>query len=294
MFRGTVVVLAAFALLSPAVAVAAAAPDELSTSDRLDARRFVTAGPRAYEVGTEAGRYPASGFHTRGEMGGILAPPIKLLDGIWFGVDGSWLPAAEKFTSGPGHVRMTVPVRAGLTVERTDFIPGDARGALIGLRFAASGAEQTFDLAVQAHSELMSAYPWGETKADGSPFTQLQVNLPDSAAASDDGNALLFTDSGTPPGMAAHDWAAAVGANVAASAVQAGAPGSGFRGPQDAAPVICPPSGPDPENKQTTDCDDTAYGKGAGEQLTYHVTVPAGGERTIWFGVGGSQSGSAG
>src|SRR4051794_24401271 len=43
MFRATVVVLAALALLSPSVAKAA---DELSTSDQLDARRFVTAGPR--------------------------------------------------------------------------------------------------------------------------------------------------------------------------------------------------------------------------------------------------------
>jgi len=54
----------------------------------------------------------------------------------------------------------------------------------------------------------------GETTAGGQPFSQLQVNLPDTAAASDDGNALLFTDAGTPPGMPAHDWAAAVGANV--------------------------------------------------------------------------------
>ena len=59
MFRVTVIVAAAFALLSPSVALAA---DELSTTDRLDARRFVTAGPRAYEVGTEAGRYSAAGF----------------------------------------------------------------------------------------------------------------------------------------------------------------------------------------------------------------------------------------
>jgi hypothetical protein len=290
MFRVTVIVAAAFALLTPSVALAA---DELSTTDRLDARRFVTAGPRAYEVGTEAGRYPAAGFHTRGEMGGFWSPPIKLLDGIWFGVDGAWLPNAERFTSGHGYVKMAVPVRPGLTVERTDFVPGESRGALIGLRFAASGAEQTFDLAVQAHSELMSSYPWGETKADGEPFTQLQVNLPDSAAASDDGNALLFTDAGTPPRMEAHDWAAAVGANVSATAVQAGAPGSGFRGPQEP-PVICPPSGPNPENKQTADCDDTEYGNGALGQLTYHVTVPAGGEQTLWFGVAGSQSGAAG
>src|SRR3954449_2629091 len=287
MFRVTVIVAAAFALLTPSVAMAA---DELSTSDQLAARRFVAAGPRAYEVGTEAGTYPASGFHTRGEMGGFLSPPIKLLDGMWFAVDGTWLTPGT-FTSGHGYVKMAGTVRPGLTVERTDFVPGESRGALVGLRFAATGAEQTFDLAVQAHSELMGSYPWGETKADGNDFTQLQVNLPDSAAASGAGNPLLFTDSGTPPGMAPHDWAAAVGATVAATAAQAGAPGSGFRGPQDPA-TICTPSGPT-QPKQEKDCDDTAYGKGAGGQLTYHLTVPAGGEQTIWLGVAGSQSGAA-
>jgi hypothetical protein len=122
MFRAWVVVLAAFALLAPAVA-AAAAPDELSTTDRLDARRFVTAGPRAYDIGTEGGRYPAMGFHTRGEMGGIWSPPVKLLDGIWFGVDGAWIGPATRFTSGQGSVRMALPGTPGLSVERTDFVP---------------------------------------------------------------------------------------------------------------------------------------------------------------------------
>src|SRR3954449_9344673 len=110
MFRATVVVLAALALLSASVAKAA---DELSTSDQLDARRFVTAGPRAYDVGTEAGRDPAMGVPTRrrwaggggrarsgrwasppgGGGGGVGSPPLKLLDGIWFGVDGAFAAA---------------------------------------------------------------------------------------------------------------------------------------------------------------------------------------------------------
>ncbi|CAN5687873.1 hypothetical protein BH24ACT22_BH24ACT22_20220 [soil metagenome] len=59
----------------------------LSTKDRLDERRYVVTGSRAYTVGTQAGRFPAMGFHTRGEMAGVWAPPIKLLDGIWFGID---------------------------------------------------------------------------------------------------------------------------------------------------------------------------------------------------------------
>jgi hypothetical protein len=65
------------ALLLVCAPGAAAAP-ELSTSDRLDARRYAAVRTRAYSVGTEDGRWPAMGFHTRGEMGGIWAPPLKL------------------------------------------------------------------------------------------------------------------------------------------------------------------------------------------------------------------------
>jgi hypothetical protein len=91
-----------FALVLLAFAMPAAAqtpPEEsptLSVSDRLDDRRYVTTGTRGYVVGTEAGRFPAMGFHTRGEMGGIWSPPIKLLDGIWFGIE---VPTAGRRSS---------------------------------------------------------------------------------------------------------------------------------------------------------------------------------------------------
>src|SRR5512144_1828875 len=87
-----VTTVAAFPAVTAAVpapqrpARAAAPPDgtaigpTVSVTDRLDERRFVAAGARAYELGSAAGRYPAMGFHTRGEMGGIWTPPIKLLD----------------------------------------------------------------------------------------------------------------------------------------------------------------------------------------------------------------------
>jgi hypothetical protein len=75
---GRLVILGVLALIAVSIpASAQTAPDEsttLSVSDRLDNRRYVTTGTRAYEVGTEAGRYPAMGFHTRGEMGGIWSP----------------------------------------------------------------------------------------------------------------------------------------------------------------------------------------------------------------------------
>ena len=68
----------ALVLLSEGIPAAAqTAPQDsptLSVSDRLDDRSYVTTGTRAYEVGTEAGRIPAMGFHTRGEMGASGAP----------------------------------------------------------------------------------------------------------------------------------------------------------------------------------------------------------------------------
>jgi APA family basic amino acid/polyamine antiporter len=74
---------------------AQAAPHELSTSDRLQDRREVAAGTRAYSIGFEDGRFYANGWHITGEMsGGVWTPPIKLVDGVWFGIDGQDAPLA--------------------------------------------------------------------------------------------------------------------------------------------------------------------------------------------------------
>ena len=130
----------------------------------------------------------------------------------------------------------------------------------------------------------MSAYPWGESTP-----SQLDFNLPDSAALRD--GRLLFEEQGRPPvdGAGPHDWAAVVGASRPAAG---GETGSGFRGPQEP-PVVCPPSGegqPDPPTR----CDDTAYGKGAGGRLRYELSIPPGQTRTLWIAVAGSERGSGG
>ncbi|MDQ2749183.1 MAG: glycogen debranching protein, partial [Actinomycetota bacterium] len=252
---------------------------ELSTTSRLADRRSFVIGDRFYQVGAEDGSYPAAGFHTRGEMGGFWSMPIKLLDGIWFGVDGSWL-SARRFTNGWGYTRMDLGRHDGVQIERTDVAPDGLRAGLIGLTFTAARG-RSLTLTMDAHSELMLAYPWGETK----PANQLAYNLPDSGAY-DAGN-LVFREHGTPPvaNSSAHDWAAVVGTTLRPASHQLGAT---FRGPQDPA-VSCPASGPDAPT-QPPRCDDTAYGKGTGGQLTYHLTVPAG-ARTVWFAVGGSDHG---
>jgi hypothetical protein len=253
----------------------------LSVSSRLSLRRYVAAGDRAYDMGTEDGRFPAMGFHTRGEMGGIWTPPIKLLDGIWFGLDGQWIGPATRFSSGFGFTRMALPATDGVRITRTDFAPDGRRAVEIGLTLTAPARATRLDLNVDAHSELMSAYPWGFTKPDQSTF-----NLPDQATFN--GRQLVFREDGTPPAANAspHHWAAIVGASGLTPAT--GITGTGFRGPQDP-PVICPVgSAPDMFR-----CDDTAYGQGAGGGLTYVLNLPAHASQTVWFTVAGSDQGLA-
>jgi len=274
-------------------ALGAGSTPELSVTDQLDQRRATTAGTRAYEVGTQDGRYPALGFHAAGEMGGLWAPPLKLLDGIWFSVDGSWLPPAQRFTSGYGYTRTDYPAVAGVTVSRTDVVPDGRRGLLVGLTLRADRA-RSVALAVDAHSELMGVYPWGSTTP-----AQTTVNLPDTAAVQ--GGRLVFTDRGTPPGanQQAHDWAAVVGAAAGSPLRPTGsttgpattggtASGAGFRGPQDP-PRICPVTGSAPPV-----CDDTGFGRGAGGELRYALDVPSSAPVTVWFAAAGSDRGSAG
>ncbi len=66
----------------------AQAADELSVTQRLQDRREVAAGTRAQVLGFQDGRFYANGWHTTGEMGGIVTPPLKLLDSVSFGIDG--------------------------------------------------------------------------------------------------------------------------------------------------------------------------------------------------------------
>jgi hypothetical protein len=193
---------------SALAARSAATSPTLSVSSNLANRRYVAAGDRAYDMGSEEGRYPAMGFHTRGEMGGIWTPPIKLLDGIWFGINGQWIGPATSFTSGFGYVQMALPTTGTnrLSITRTDFVPDGRRAVEFGLTLTASNSAP-FTLNVDAHSELMDAYPWGFTTPD-----QTQFNLPDTASFN--GNQLVFREVGTPPVANAtpHDWAALVGA----------------------------------------------------------------------------------
>ena len=215
----TRVLLAAAAALSLVPAVAqAASPAELSTSNRLQDRREVAAGDRAYAAGFEDGRFYANGWHITGEMGGVWAPPLKLVDGVWFGVDDQWVGPATKFTSGWGYTRYDLPDADGLHAAahrlRARRQPRRAlRPQAHQLRQRPTGRSRS---RVDAHSELMSAYPWGFSGVT----PNASDNLPDHGAFAD--GALQFTDDGALPGAPEHHYAALVGGRPGARLGQGG------------------------------------------------------------------------
>jgi hypothetical protein len=158
-------------VLAPLSASPAAVPDavvdrnlarspELSETRRLADRRVVITGDRAWAMGTADGYYPAAGFHTRGEMGGFWLPDLKLLDGMWFGINGDWIGPATRTTSGWGYVRADLPTTDAVGVSRTDFVPDGVSGALVGLTLRAD-RDRTIRLDADAHSELLRSYPVG-------------------------------------------------------------------------------------------------------------------------------------
>ena len=227
-----------FLAAAVAPSAAQAATPEQSVSDNLDRRRYVAIGDRAYVVGFEDARYYAQGWHIRGEMGGFWASPIKMLDGLWFGVDDQWVGPATRFTSGAGYVKMNLPTTRGVRITRTDFAPDGHRAVLVGLRLQ-SEDNRTIVLKVDAHSELMSDYPWGWTTPNAGTF-----NLPDTGSV--DSGGLLFREQGTPPVPNAepHNWAAFVRAGGGAELLGAET-GPGHFGPQDGQAVCSPtPRGP--------------------------------------------------
>jgi hypothetical protein len=213
----------------------------------------------------------------------VWTPPIKLVDGIWFRVADSWLGGedgaeATRTTAGWGYTRTSFEPVDKVTVQRTDFVPDGTRATLVGLTLT-SPQPRTVPIALDAHSELMGAYPWGWTEPDAGTF-----NLQDRGSYAD--GALVFRETGTPPVPNAepHDWAGLVAGSMPPSSHELG---PDHRGPQDPA-VVCPADGPAPDK-----CDDGAFGKGTGGQLRWQVKLERDEPTTLWFAVAGSDKGVA-
>ena len=107
---------------------------------------YLSPGDRAYLVGHQDGSFPELGWHIKGEMGGLWAHPVKLMDGFsarlktagknivlgGSGPDGQGGTPADRFTNFPMANRHIWVLQAlGLEVARWQFVPDGAAGVLL-------------------------------------------------------------------------------------------------------------------------------------------------------------------
>ncbi|WP_088339773.1 alpha-L-rhamnosidase-related protein [Robiginitalea sediminis] len=121
---------------------------------------FVTPGDRAYMVGHQDGSFPELGWHIKGEMGGIWAHPIKLMDGfsamVDFGDTSVILKNATRFANYPMANRHDFSLDSlGLEVSRLQFAPDGMEGVVVEFEFRNQKQNLLkFDFDFIGHSDL--------------------------------------------------------------------------------------------------------------------------------------------
>jgi glycogen debranching enzyme len=233
-----------------------------SATDRLDERRYVAAGDRAYVVGMADGSFAPMGWHISGQMGGVWMNSIKAANAYWLAVDGAWLPPAERFTSAPGYVRFDYPAQDGIAIQRTEFAPDGLPVVMIGLTLTtpADFAPRDAEIALHIQSNLMASYPWTWS----TPTSAADFDRPDVGEFDAGRGWLLFRE----PERA---WNSAVG--MSAESVS-GAVGADYFGSVESARLR------------------SRLGDGAGGELRANVSLAAG-ETTIWVAIAASHTSDA-
>jgi glycogen debranching enzyme len=154
-----VLVLAAAPLLGAQEDYAASVLSGISNEGKNQKEPYGTAGDRSYLIGSQDGNFPDLGGHTTGEMGGLWAHPIKLIDGFWGRItdtssdQSAVLTKSKEFVNYPYGGRFVYgKVIEDLEVERFQFAPDRYEGVVIQYTFRNAGAQQrelTFELTVR-------------------------------------------------------------------------------------------------------------------------------------------------
>lgn len=241
---------------------------ERENDQNLNMKRYVAAGDRAYVVGVQDGsQVPAVslnangiGWHITGQMGGVWAHPIKLLNQFQFFLNGNLLPAATKFVSGEGYVRLELPTTSGLEISETQFAPDGLPVVLVGVQLTNSNpSAASFTLAIQAESELIPDYPWTGTKP-----TSESLHLPDQVSFDSILGALQFLQPAQPQ-YSRLEWYALVGAALDPQDHETGFQSLGASYPLN-----------------------TSKHNGATGALSFQINLKGKSSATVWFAIAGS------
>jgi hypothetical protein len=139
---------------------------------------YVTAGDRAYLIGTQDGNFPDLGEHLPGEMGGLWLHPIKLIDGFKASVVDSAtgretdLEKSTEFINYPYGNRFSYgkPVE-DVEIDRFQFSPDGHPGIVVQYRFVNTGeSRRALSLRLTASTGgLPSGAQWGTRLVSASP-----------------------------------------------------------------------------------------------------------------------------
>jgi glycogen debranching enzyme len=129
-------------LLALAVTPALAAESGIASHPKNRQQPYVTAGDRAYLIGTQDGNFPDMGQHVPGEMGGLWLPPIKLIDAFEARIAEAGTDQQVLLAASTGMVAYPYGNRfsygrmlSDLDVERFQFSPDHQQGLIVQYRF---------------------------------------------------------------------------------------------------------------------------------------------------------------
>jgi glycogen debranching enzyme len=130
-------------LLAQQETYAAEAMRGISNEGKNGTDPYVTAGDRAYLIGTQDGNFPDQGEHLAQEMGGLWVHPIKLIDGFEASVRDSAggqervLAKSGEFINYPYGNRFKYgEVLDGLEIQRFQFAPDGQPGVVVRYEFS--------------------------------------------------------------------------------------------------------------------------------------------------------------
>ena len=246
-----------------------------TVSDNLG-RPFTVSGRRGYLVGHMDGAFPDLGHHIPGEMGGLWAPPVKLVDGWWFGLkeagsesEWEWLfgKNARRFTMSPGRASGEFTVKIGeaeVTATEEIFMAAHDPACFVSLTLAnPTGQALKLDLSWQVRFELRGAW-WSEWP-----------DRPDTAEYNPADGSIVARDSLT------SNW----GAYISGDRLPVnGTVGANLWGPEKTGSVKGPAHRPEGILRNPADL----QGEGISGQLTYSVEIAPNSSQTLHFVIAGN------
>ena len=179
---------------------------------------YVTAGDRAYLIGTQDGNFPDQGEHLAREMGGLWVHPIKLIDGFEASVRDSAggqervLAKSGEFINYPYGNRFKYgEVLDGLEIQRFQFAPDGQPGVVVQYEFR-NQADRPRELRFQLKVKTDLLPVWLSEKAG-------ITDAPDSVSWHPATRRFVARDK-------RHRWYAVWGATTAAAASRLSSPDS--------------------------------------------------------------------